>query len=36
MREYSGGMRFICLESQTLAKKQSGFKVFFVMQIDAI
>jgi len=31
MREYSGDTCFMCLETQTLAKKQSC-KVFFVMQ----
>jgi len=29
----SGDVRFICLEAQTLAEKQSNFKVFFVTQI---
>jgi len=33
MREYSGDTRFIRLESQTFAEKQSSFKVFYVMQI---
>jgi len=32
MREYSGDIRFTYLESQTLAMKQSSFKVFFVTQ----
>ena len=26
MRKFSGAIRFMCLESQTLAKKQSRFK----------
>jgi len=32
MREYGGDIRFICLEAQTLAKKQSSFKVFLICQ----
>jgi len=34
MRKYSGDTLFMRLESQTLAKKQSRFKVIFVTQID--
>jgi len=29
MCEYGGDIRFICLEAQTLAKKQSSLNVFF-------
>jgi len=29
----SGNVRFICLEVQTLAEKQSSVKVFFITQI---
>jgi len=29
----SGNVRFICLEAQTLAQKQSSVKVFFITQI---
>jgi len=30
MRENGGDVHFICLEAQTLAKKQSSFEVFLV------
>jgi len=30
MREYGGEINFICLETQTLAKKRFSFKVFFI------
>jgi len=33
MREYDGDIRFICLEAQTLGKKQSSFKVLLIAQI---
>jgi len=29
---YGGDIPFICLEAQTLAKKQSSFKILFVMR----
>jgi len=35
MREYSGDICFICLESQTLAKNQSSSKVFFIINTTA-
>jgi len=28
-----GDLRFICLEAQTVTKKQSSFKVFFITEI---
>jgi len=30
MREYGGDINCICVEAQTLAKKQCSFKVFFI------
>jgi len=30
MREYRGDIRFVCLEAQTLAKKHTSLKVFFI------
>jgi len=30
MREYGVDIHFICLESQSLAKKRFSFKVFFI------
>jgi len=33
MREYGSDICFVCLEVQTLAKKQSSFNVFFITQL---
>jgi len=33
MREYNGDIRFICLEVEALAKKQSSFKILFIAQL---
>jgi len=34
MRECGGDIHFVCLEAQTLAKKQFNFKVFFITQLS--
>jgi len=36
MREYGCDIRLIYLESQSLAKKQSSFKVFFITQLSRL
>ena len=33
MREYGGDIYFVCIEAQTLAKKRSSFKIFFITQL---